>query len=324
MGERVDLRSRAAGRFATCTLENEFLRVTVVPDIGAKVHELFYKPLARDLLFHHPRVELRAPVFGANVDNWWTGGIDDALPTGHACVVEGEELPFLGEAWSLPWSIETIDGETFRFSREGVITPFRIERWMTLREGESFVRMRHRITNIGLLPFSFIWGIHPGLPLGPATRIQIPGRRAIVDESFPNDRLGAAGTEYQWPHPEIVELGPDPAGTWDMHYVTDLTAGWFAVRDDVWGTGFGMTFPEDIFRSVWVWLVDGGWRGIRCLAVEPWLGYPARLDRAIAAGNAVELAPGEELVAETRLIAFAADGPIAGFDEQGHPIGSEV
>jgi len=102
MGERVDLRSRAAGRFATCTLENEFLRVTVVPDIGAKVHELFYKPLARDLLFHHPRVELRAPVFGANVDNWWTGGIDDALPTGHACVVEGEELPFLGEAWSLP------------------------------------------------------------------------------------------------------------------------------------------------------------------------------------------------------------------------------
>ena len=137
---------------------------------------MIFKPSDRDLLFHHPRVELRTPVFGANPDDWWTGGIDDVLPTGHPCAVDGENLPFLGEAWSLPWSAEQIDTNTVRFIRDGVITPFRIERDMELRPGEPFVRMRHRITNVGTLPFHFIWGIHPGLPVGPATHIQIPAR----------------------------------------------------------------------------------------------------------------------------------------------------
>src|SRR5712691_6969875 len=143
--------------FRTCVLENAQLKVTVVPEVGAKIHELVFKPADRDLLFHHPRVELRRPVFGVNVDNWWSGGIDDAIPTGHPCVVDGEELPFLGEAWPLEWEVER-DGDAIVLAREGVITPFRIERRMELREGEPFVRLRHRISNVGTAPFAFIWG----------------------------------------------------------------------------------------------------------------------------------------------------------------------
>jgi hypothetical protein len=63
--------------FQACTLENEILRVTVLPQVGAKIHQMIFKPADRDLLYHHPRVEVRQPVFGGNVDNWWTGGIDE-------------------------------------------------------------------------------------------------------------------------------------------------------------------------------------------------------------------------------------------------------
>jgi hypothetical protein len=306
--------------FPVCVLENEVIRVTVVPAIGAKVHEFIYKPADRDLLFHHPRVELRQPVFGANVDNWWTGGLDDALPTGHPCVVGGEELPFLGEAWSLPWTAEQESGTAVQFTREGVITPFRIERRMELLPGENFVRMRHCITNIGTAGFRLIWGIHPGLPVGPQTRIQIPARRGVVQDSWPADRLGVSGSEYQWPSPELVAPGTTPAGTWDHHYATELDAGWLAVWDAQWGCGFGMTFPTSVFRCVWVWMVDGGWRGLRCVAVEPWTGYPARLDHAIEAGNAYTLEPDQKIVAETRLIGFQTRVPIEGFQENGLPL----
>jgi hypothetical protein len=306
--------------FPVCVLENEIIRVTVVPAIGAKVHEFIYKPADRDLLFHHPRVELRQPVFGANVDNWWTGGLDDALPTGHPCVVGDEELPFLGEAWSLPWTAEQESGTTVRFTREGVITPFRIERRMELLPGESFVRMRHRITNIGTAGFRLIWGIHPGLPVGPQTRIQIPARRGVVQDSWPADRLGASGEEYQWPSPELVAPGAAPAGTWDHHYATELDAGWLAVWDAQWGCGFGMTFPTSVFKCVWVWMVDGGWRGLRCVAVVPWSGYPAGRDHANEAGNAYTLQPGQKIVAETRLIGFQTRVAIEGFQEDGLPL----
>lgn len=306
--------------FGTCILENEFLKVTIVPEVGAKVHEMIFKPSDRDLLFHHPRVELRSPVFGQNADDWWTGGIDDVLPTGHPCTVDGEELPFLGEVWSLPWSAEQVGPEAVRFERTGVITPFIIERRMELRSGEPFVRMHHRITNVGSDVIRFIWGIHPGLPIGPSTHIDVPARRGIIQDSWPNERLGGSGSEYAWPHPEIVDPGAGPGGTWDFHYATELEAGWLAVWDAEWGCGFGMTFPREVFSSVWVWLVDGGWRGIRCVNVEPWLAYPARLDQAIAAGRAMELDPGQEFEASTRLIGFSTSEPVKGFDDDGRPM----
>jgi hypothetical protein len=105
-----------------------------------------------------------------------------------------------------------------------------------------------------------------------------------------------------------------------MHYATDLTAGWLAAWDAQWQSGFGMTFPHEIFRCVWVWLVNGGWRGIHCVAVEPWTGYPFALDEAIAAGHARELAAGASLTAETRLIGFTTSTAVRGFDEDGRPI----
>jgi hypothetical protein len=99
-----------------------------------------------------------------------------------------------------------------------------------------------------------------------------------------------------------------------------LEAGWLAVWDAEWKTGFGMTFPTEVFKSVWVWVVDGGWRGIRCVAVEPWTGFPNRLDAAIQAGRATELGPGEVMEVSSRLIGFECQGAIEGFDGDGQVV----
>ncbi len=307
--------------FDAVILENALLRVTVLPALGAKVHELIDKRIDRDLLYHHPRTELRAPVFGANVDNWWTGGIDEAAPTGHPCSVEGEELPFLGELWSLPWTVQREDGCVVTLTREAVITPLRVSRRMELRDGEPFVRLGHRLTNLGEAPLPLLWGLHPALPIGPDSHIQIPARTGVFEEGGPNGSdLPASGARYPWAERELQPVGPEPSGAWRFDYATDLDDGWLAVWDGAWRSGFGMTFPREILRCVWVWLVDGGWRGLRCVAVEPWTGHPARLDRAIAAGRALVLEPHGELSFETRLIAFSTDVPIAGFDLEGRPL----
>jgi hypothetical protein len=37
-------------------LENEQLRAVILPELGAKVWSLVYKPIDREMLWHHPRV----------------------------------------------------------------------------------------------------------------------------------------------------------------------------------------------------------------------------------------------------------------------------
>lgn len=287
--------------FDACVLENELLRITVIPGVGAKIHELIYKPLGRDLLYHHPRVELRPPVFGTNVDNWWTGGIDDAIPTGHACEVDGEQLPFLGEVWSLPWQLERDGPYSVRLRRDGVITPFRIERRIELRPGEAELRFSYEIVNTGTKTISFLFGVHAALPIGPATRIAIDGTRAIYAEGDRPPEFSSG--EAPWPIASIARPERDPKNRWSLIYVTDLGDGGAHVTDHEWGVGLRMKFSSQVFRSVWIWFVDGGWRGIRCVAVEPWTGYPARLDEAIAAGRAQTLEPGEALTTDLSLVA---------------------
>ena len=48
--------------FKTIVLENEFLKISLFPEYGAKIWDVIYKPKEYNFLYHHPRVEPRTPV----------------------------------------------------------------------------------------------------------------------------------------------------------------------------------------------------------------------------------------------------------------------
>lgn len=317
----------------TVILENEFVRATVLVDFGAKIHEFIYKPSNRDFMYHHPRVECRTPVFSANVDNWWTGGLDEAIPTGHPCSYKGEELPFLGEVWSLPWDYEiqkrSRDEVVVYLRRPLIISPLIVERWISLHQGEKMLRFRHKITNVGNAAFEFLWGLHPGFAIHSDCRIDLPAGEMLVQESSPDNRLGQAGTHYDWPFAndrwgEPIDMRTIPSakvGTMDFHYATDLKDGWLALTDTKRKEGVALVFPKEIFPCAWLWLVYGGWRGIYTAAVEAWTGYPAKLSEAVASGKFSRLDAGAHLECETMLLAYTgfvaidrigSDGDITG------------
>ena len=146
-------------------LENARLRLTLLPELGAKIYDLILKPADRNFLWHNPRLEPRRPVYGQNFDDWWCGGWDEVFPTCDVSTYQGERYPYLGELWSLPWSwrVEE-DGPSqgcLYLSRTTVIAPARMEKWIRLAADEPVVRFRHRLTNLGTQPMDFGWGIHP-------------------------------------------------------------------------------------------------------------------------------------------------------------------
>lgn len=298
-------------------LENDKLRTAILPDYGAKVLEFALKKEGRDMLYHNPRVEIRRPVFGVNADNWWHGGIDECIPTGQPCRYKGEDYPYLGEVWSLPWKCSVVEeGEdkvVLRLSRSTVISPLYIERQVTLRDGSFALENSHTITNVGTEDTDFIWGIHPGIAINPSSRIDIPESEVIIDESSPGGRLGSMGAAYRWPYARTSDgaevdmriVGAPDSRTVDLHYATKLREGWLAVTDMSTGTGIGLVFPSTVFKCIWLWLVYGGWRGLYCAAVEAWTGYPGALDQAVREGRQSTLSPGNSLRCETKIVGYS-------------------
>jgi galactose mutarotase-like enzyme len=288
-------------------LENARLRLSVLPEAGAKICEFISKAADRDLLWRNPRLEPRAPVYGQNFDDWWSGGWDEVFPTCDVSTYQGETYPYLGELWSLPWSW-TVQAAgpaevCVHLARSTIIAPARMEKWITLRADEPVARFRHRLTNVGRRPLDFVWGIHPCFRVEAGYRIDAPARVGVIGHTA-GAPLGPVGTTYAWPHPEVTVVPPPERGWCEGHYATELTEGWVALTDPAARAGVGLVFPREVFPVLWCWMVYGGWRGHYHVALEPWTGWPHQLDKAVAAGRHRRLDPGASLQCETMAVLY--------------------
>jgi galactose mutarotase-like enzyme len=307
------------GPVQAVTLENAAARVVVLPEVGGMISEFVHKASGRDLLFHHPRLTPRPAYYRAPVDDWWAGGVIEALPTGFACTVNGQPLPDFGEVWPEPWAVTASSAAAATLTCTTRIFPLRLTREMSLREGAPCLRMRHTIENLSSDPLQFIWGIHPTVPVGPDTLIQLSAR--IEEIQIPDGGtngsskpLRSAFADGPVPFTEIAEPGQR------FSYLSDVPdPAWFAVWDRQWKVGLGMTFSGVDFPCLWLWLLDG-WRGLRAITVEPWTGWPGALDQAIQLGRAHTLAGRGRFATVTSLIAFGSTGPLRGFDPDGIPL----
>lgn len=325
---------KQVNRLEAISMENDLLKVTILPGFGAKLFEFIYKPAGRDFLYHNPRCKPRQPVYGANIDNWWSGGMDEAIPTGHACIYRNEELPYLGEVWSQAWEWEitccTPEKVEIHLTCDTIIAPLRVERWLSLSRGDSFLIMRHKVTNTGYGSTDFLWGIHPAFAIQPGFRIDLPARTVWVAESSPANHLGERGSTYQWPYVTAADgsildmrVIPEPLVGWhELHHAIELDAGWLALTDPVAKVGIALTFSTQVFDTIWLWLVYGGWRDLYAAAFEAWNGYPAKLTDALQQGRCSHLAPGATLETETRLTVFTGLTSVDAITPEGKILGA--
>lgn len=295
-------------------LENDWLALSILPDVGAKIYDLIWKPSGRNLLWHNPRILPQPYPVDANFDNYWCGGWDDGFPTCDACDHKGENYPNLGELRSVRWKPLSTNNQgsevVARLEAFGPISPVRAEKTVTLSGSGPVVKVRYEIENVGPAPLDFIWGTHPALAPTRHMILRIPARTGIVSLSS-DAKLGVPGQKYTWPTLET------PGGKTDMcytrgidanifcgHYATDLDAGWYAAEDAETGEGFLLTFPRDICPYLWLWLVYGGWRGYHHVIVEPWTSYPVNLAEAVKAGTSRVLEPGAKFDVEVKATVY--------------------
>lgn len=313
----------------TIVLENDRIRVEILPELGARVNRIEHRASGVDLLWHNPRVEPRIVPIGASYDDNFAGGWDELFPNDLAGVVGGETYPDHGELWCQPWQYRleaaSPDEVAVTLSRTGAVTTSLVEKRVSLRRGESQLRFAHRITNKDHTALSFLWKLHPALAIDAGDQIDVPARRAeIVDPAF--GRISQPST-FAWPIAPVpgaaaidASVVPPLDGTRDFLYLNDLAEGWCALRRLRHGLGFGMVFPLDVFPNVWLFMSFGGWRGHETVVLEPCTTVPKDLNEAIRRGTARTLVAGATLACEVRAVVFEGTDAVSGFDAVGNPI----
>jgi hypothetical protein len=307
MSPQIRLINGTAG-MKVLEMENDWMQVNLLPEVGGKIYDLIWKPSGRNFLWHNPRVEPRSYPIESNFDNYWCGGWDDVFPTCDECDFRGEHYPTLGELRSLHWKVELAEpGEgnlVARLSCFGPISPVHVVKTVCLSRDAPVLRVRHEIRNLGPLPLDFLWGTHPALAVTNSMVLRIPAKTGFVSQSSA-PKLGTSGQHYAWP------LLSTPEGITDMscvkgssmgafcgHYATELEAGWYAVEDPQQGQGFLFAFPRETCPHLWMWMNYGGYRGHHHVIVEPWTSMPIHLAEAVARNTHRHLEAGEAFSVE--------------------------
>ena len=312
-------------------LENDLLRVCILPDKGADIAELIQKPSGVDCLAKTPW-GLKPPGAAPATDflENYEGGWQEMFPSSNdACEVRGHVIPFHGETPLLPWDYEILaevgDEIAVRFSVQSRALPLRLERTMRLRAGEPALTLAECVRNLGDEPAPFTWGHHfvLGAPfLEEGCWLEMPAGVIISpDVQFePATAALAPGQREAWP----LALGRQPGQRVDLRqirgpeahihddvFLGELAHGHFTVTNARLGLAVSLDWDAEIFRYVVLWMPYGGsdappLTGMYGLGVEPWVAR-YNLARAIAAGEARVLAPGESLETALR-VTYTATG----------------
>src|SRR5581483_4282870 len=140
-------------------LENDWFRASVLPEVGAKIYDLVWKPTGRQILWHNPRILPQSYPVDGNFDNYWCGGWDDGFPTCDPCEYRGEQYQILGELRSVKWRVNAAgtDGERalVKLGAFGPINPVEAEKTVILDGNAPVLRMRYEIKNIGPMPIEY-------------------------------------------------------------------------------------------------------------------------------------------------------------------------
>ncbi|MGN9842965.1 DUF4432 family protein [Nonomuraea sp. H19] len=310
-------------------LENERLRVTVVPDKGGDVVEFLHKPTDTDFVWLSPQ-GLRNPhdhLQGAADDvaqfiDHYEGGWQEIFPNGGApSEYQGARLAQHGEVSGLPWECEVLADEEHEVAvRLRVRTrrlPYRMEKVFRLRSGTAALEIEGRATNDSPVRLPAMWGQHIvyGRPfLRPGAGIRLPqGVTVIPHESAinPAGRRVQAGGPWEWPNVPADQGGTtdlsvvqEPGSPSDIVYLTGFTEGWYEISGDI---GMRVEWDAALLPYLWMWQELGGstgypwWGRAYTLGLEPFSSMPTDgLAAAVANGTALILDPYETKVLRMR------------------------
>lgn len=182
--------------FKAIVLENEYLRLTIVPELGGRIYKCLFKPTGQNLFYENS--VLKPSYWGplSREENWWlaAGGMEWAFPTDEH-----------GYEWGTPWeySIGYKEGGITLSLWDTESDRLRVRVDISLLPSRAYFTLRPHIENPTSIEARYQFWSNALLTLGsksisPETRFIYPTPQVIVHGSG-DQSLPQAGERMSWP-----------------------------------------------------------------------------------------------------------------------------
>jgi len=144
-------------------LESNQLKATFLPEIGAKMASLIYKPSQKEVLTQRQGEKYKTQPYNGDYLIGEGSAFDDMFPNIDAGFYDrfpwkGTRLPDHGEVWQLPWEMKVIE-DVIHFKVSGIRLPYILEKWISFADEETLI-INYKVTNPTPYEMDFIWAAH--------------------------------------------------------------------------------------------------------------------------------------------------------------------
>ncbi|MCU0513417.1 MAG: hypothetical protein MUE40_12715 [Anaerolineae bacterium] len=267
--------------FPAWQMENDRLRVVVVPALGAKIAELLDKPAGYAWLAG-PTHPVRERHYGDAFVAHDLAGWDEMFPTINACPsphAPDVMLPDHGEVWALPWEQVPAAGDALVLRVRGRALPYTLTRTLALHE--DGLRLTYHLENTGGQPLPYLWAAHPLFRVAQSCTVELPAGVPQVINAAAHPRLGPPDTPLAW-SAALATVGPPQRRDYRKVYLPPaqpLTGA--CVREDATGARLCLSWDGRDVPYLGIWMDEGTYTRESTVALEPATGYYDSLSLAI-------------------------------------------
>lgn len=241
-------------------MQNDFLRLSILPELGGRLYEIGHKPSGHNLLYNNPVLKPSpwGPPPRDGLEAGWlaAGGIEWGLPVAEH-----------GYAWGTPWGYDSL-----HFSdQEATLTVFQqpkgrlqISTDISLLADEAALTLRTRLTNPTDQGVDFTYWLNAMVAPGgqnrpsPALHFILPTNEVTIHSTGDPD-LPTAGEAMPWPQ----YRGRDMSRLANWHQYLGvfarpaMQAGFMGVYDTEADEGLVRIFPPDVMPGAKLFALGG-------------------------------------------------------------------
>jgi|GEM_PF-1094539 len=247
--------------FNLIVLENDYLKLSVMPELGGRIYQAFFKPTGHNIFYQNP--VLKPSPWGPPEMGWWlaAGGMEWGLPV--------EEH---GYEWGIPWSYKVTDladGAMVEVWDSTAPDRLRAKVAITLPDDAAYFQVAPTLENPTNQPIDYKFWLNAMLAPGsanqvsPYLRIIMPTNEVTV-HSTGDRRLPGAWSAAGWPVHNSVDWSL--LGNWREWYgffQRPRAAGDFqAIYDEAYDEGVVRTYDSRIVQGAKFFAFGSGTKAI--------------------------------------------------------------